>query len=542
MYRIGIDFDNTIACYDALFSKVASLMDLIPQQGTFSKVDVKAELLQRPDGESTWQRLQGQVYGRHMLLAEVFPGLHEFLCLCKLRGHVVFVVSHKSEFGHFDESRVSLRGQALKWLFQNELFAPSGIAFKEEHVFFESTREEKLLRIENLACTHFIDDLMEVFSEASFPDAIQKILFKPIGSSSRDEGVSVARSWSEITRLILGQWEVGEIRQAIGLRFPELGIEKVSLEKGRGNSRIYRMADGEGQAYCLKMYPDLQIDRRPRLQTEVKACTALQSRGYPIATAVCADQLWGWGIFRWISGAEVGRSMPLFLDSAIVFLERLVSDGKNTQVFVDFSEASECCLSGFEISEQIRARMAKLKKFEALGLENFFIEEFAPALVLLEANAMAIMGDAYRVPLPRTHQCPSPSDFGAHNALVSDQGVTTFYDFEYFGWDDPVKLVSDFYWHPGMQLDADLKAHWLERTSEMFANDPDYKQRLVAYLPLFGLRWCLIMLNPYLRLGSVLGGRADGVASEPSENLCIAQLSKAADLLKQIKELENHVS
>ena len=41
----------------------------------------------------------------------------------------------------------------------------------------------------------------------------------------------------------------------------------------------------------------------------------------------------------------------------------------------------------------------------------------------------------------------SPSDFGFHNALLKDNGKLCFLDFEYFGRDDPVKLMADFIWH-----------------------------------------------------------------------------------------------
>ena len=39
----------------------------------------------------------------------------------------------------------------------------------------------------------------------------------------------------------------------------------------------------------------------------------------------------------------------------------------------------------------------------------------------------------------------SPSDFGFHNALLDRQGNVRFFDFEYAGWDDPAKLVCDFF-------------------------------------------------------------------------------------------------
>src|SRR6185503_11886129 len=39
----------------------------------------------------------------------------------------------------------------------------------------------------------------------------------------------------------------------------------------------------------------------------------------------------------------------------------------------------------------------------------------------------------------------SPSDFGYHNAVLADDETVRFFDFEYAGWDDPAKLVCDFF-------------------------------------------------------------------------------------------------
>jgi hypothetical protein len=43
--------------------------------------------------------------------------------------------------------------------------------------------------------------------------------------------------------------------------------------------------------------------------------------------------------------------------------------------------------------------------------------------------------------------CISPSDFGFHNAIRSQRGIK-FIDFEFAGWDDPAKLISDFALQP----------------------------------------------------------------------------------------------
>ena len=45
-----------------------------------------------------------------------------------------------------------------------------------------------------------------------------------------------------------------------------------------------------------------------------------------------------------------------------------------------------------------------------------------------------------------------------------------FIDFEYFGYDDPVKLISDFYYHPGMNLNSIQKEYWLSQMFKIFDN------------------------------------------------------------------------
>ncbi len=96
-------------------------------------------------------------------------------------------------------------------------------------------------------------------------------------------------------------------------------------------------------------------------------------------------------------------------------------------------------------------------------------------------------------------QTLSPSDFSFHNALRRADGGLAFLDFEYFGWDDPVKLVSDFLWHPAMTLSAAQASRFARGAHELFAaQDATYGSRLRAYFPLFGLKWCTIMLNEFV--------------------------------------------
>src|ERR1700687_4382776 len=114
--RIGIDFDNTIISYDDVFRSVAKRCGLIDPEFSGSKQAVRDAIRLLPDGELAWQRLQGQVYGKGIAGAKMVPGVEAFLRHCRAEGCTVAVVSHKTEYGHFDPYRVNLRTAALDWM------------------------------------------------------------------------------------------------------------------------------------------------------------------------------------------------------------------------------------------------------------------------------------------------------------------------------------------------------------------------------------------------------------------------------------------
>src|SRR5207244_2165634 len=91
----------------------------------------------------------------------------------------------------------------------------------------------------------------------------------------------------------------------------------------------------------------------------------------------------------------------------------------------------------------------------------------------------------------------SPSDFGFHNALKKKDGTIVFLDFEYFGWDDPAKMISDFILHPAMHLSEDLKKYFVRGMQKIFLPQEDLRARLRIVYPLFAMKWCLIFLNEF---------------------------------------------
>jgi hypothetical protein len=200
--RIGIDFDNTIIAYDEVFCAMAKSHGLIDAGFTGRKQAVRDAIRLLPDGEHAWQRLQGQVYGKGIAGATMAPGFAAFLRRCRREGCLVAVVSHKTEYGHFDPERVNLRQAALDWMAAQGLFAGDH-AISRGSVYFEHTQAEKLRRIVALRLTHFIDDLEEVLTNRGFPPNIKRILFADRDGKGATPYV-VCPTWRDIEEEVFG--------------------------------------------------------------------------------------------------------------------------------------------------------------------------------------------------------------------------------------------------------------------------------------------------------------------------------------------------
>ena len=200
--RIGIDFDNTIVSYDDVFRNAAGNFAEIASGVGGQKRDIRDYLRTLPDGELTWQRLQGHVYGKGISGAKMFVGFDQFLHRCRAERAEIVIVSHKTEFGHHDPDRVNLRDAARGWMTAHGFFAEDGYGIPPANLFFETTRAEKLSRIASLDCGCFIDDLEEVLEDPDFPPDVTRILFSQATMPDHEPPYAVCRSWGEVERLV----------------------------------------------------------------------------------------------------------------------------------------------------------------------------------------------------------------------------------------------------------------------------------------------------------------------------------------------------
>ena len=194
----GIDFDNTIVTYDELLATIARERGLLNGADAQTKRHIRDHIRQLPDGEIEWQKCQALLYGSRIGEARLIEGVAPFIAACRAQNIPVFIVSHKTEFSRYDPTGTNLRTAARNWMIANRFFDPAGLALDPGNVFFAGTRDEKIGRIRELGCTHFIDDLEETFLEASFPPHTARILYEPGRQEPAPAGVALVRTWQEI--------------------------------------------------------------------------------------------------------------------------------------------------------------------------------------------------------------------------------------------------------------------------------------------------------------------------------------------------------
>ncbi len=261
------------------------------------------------------------------------------------------------------------------------------------------------------------------------------------------------------------------------------------------NSRVYKVICG-GDSFALKIYPPNTADPRDRVGTEIKALKFYQTHHNPYPPRLLAvDIQQRIALMEWMDGEPVERPTTSDIDQAIDFIAR--THAASTQQGNTFGLAAEPCLSGSDLDKHIISRLEKLSSIaeQESELKHFLVHELLP--VVEKARNQAI-SPYFAERLPREKQSLIPADFGFHNAIKNTGGKLYFFDFEYFGWDDPVRLTADTLLHPGMTLDEDCLLRFRQGMLDIFKADEAFEQRLLQLLPLYGIRWILILLNEFL--------------------------------------------
>ncbi|MES9855324.1 MAG: aminoglycoside phosphotransferase family protein [Sedimenticola sp.] len=331
--------------------------------------------------------------------------------------------------------------------------------------------------------------------------------------------------------------EVAELATIVARLAEVEDVTLIPLGRG-GNSSVYRVMLPSGVELALKHYPPPEASRPDRLQAEVGGLRFLAEQGVECVPRplVCSAEE-RIALFSWIEGAPPAALGRQEFDAACDFLARLhtLRESVDAQWL---PLAAEACFSGAELERQLAMRMEQLLQVDgAPGLTAFLEQTYQPAWKQMGARARLRyqqQGLSFAEELTSEYLTLSPSDFGFHNAIQGSDGALSFVDFEYFGWDDPVKLVADFLWHPAMSISEPTKKAFVGRTKSIYRHDPSFEARLAALYPLFGLRWCMILLNEFLHQGQVRRAHANATGEDEWTEIKQRQLKRAHRLLDEI--------
>ena len=292
----------------------------------------------------------------------------------------------------------------------------------------------------------------------------------------------------------------------------QLGLRgQVRLESlvGGANNGVFRLSV-DGCSVLLKAYFHHRDDPRNRLESEYRFVAFAWKHGvHRVPRPLVLDSEHRVALYEYVEGRPIvpGEVDEARIRQALDFYHELNSH-RGAADAAGLAHASEAYFTFAEhlrgVEERVR-RLTKLDDTEDVGraAAGFVEDELTEAWDRTAAGARdgaRRLGLALEQQLAWSARCLSPSDFGFHNALLERDGRLRFVDFEYAGWDDPAKLVCDFFCQASVPVP---EAHYEWFADEVVRDLPEpaaHRERIGLLLPVYRIKWCCILLNDFLPL------------------------------------------
>lgn len=304
------------------------------------------------------------------------------------------------------------------------------------------------------------------------------------------------------------------------------GWDKAEQVRGGTNNRLYRMEGDRGFA-ALKIYYRGANDPRDRFGAEqdfYDICA--RGRRGDVPARMDSDTHLGVALFEWVDGSPV--QLPVSgedLASAASFLREVNAIGPGSSG--GSRCASEACFDAVSHFALLDRRLDALEH-GVQGQEELSAFVCGDLARLRRALGAGLLNSASNT--ASSERLLSPGDFGFHNALRRSRGDLVFFDFEYSGWDDPVKTVADVFLQPEKPVDFAL----LPEFCAALSRDSALPDRVRRWMPFFVLKWCCILLNPAV---SQHAERRKFSGDGAGEEALAKQLGKARLMLARAEQI-----
>ena len=286
---------------------------------------------------------------------------------------------------------------------------------------------------------------------------------------------------------------------------------RLSPMDGGANNRVFQL-ESDGPALLLKSYFQHPEDLRDRLGAEYAFTWFAWKLGiHTVPEPIARDETGHIALYEFIEGRPIERGQvgEAEVRAALVFLQDL-NNSRDSAPTGQLPEASDACFSITEHVSSVQRRLDRLQSLPQVGEYGEEAAEFVRESLLPDwdmqmerlQKAIAVEGFDPDQPIGQKERVLSPSDFGFHNAIREKDGGIRFIDFEYAGWDDPVKVVCDFFSQPEIPAPMEYLEPFAEGLFEGLPRRDYHHRRLEMLLPLYRLKWCCIILNEYLPLAA----------------------------------------
>jgi len=272
-----------------------------------------------------------------------------------------------------------------------------------------------------------------------------------------------------------------------------------------GNNRVYKVIVGP-KKYIIKKYFRSVNDERDRLQTEYRFINYAKScKVKEIPQFFHCDLKNDMVFYEYVEGDKLknGEVEKEHVQQALAFISAINNckfsrSGQGSSL----SSASEACFSMEEYIKAVDRRMELLSTMDVSDniskeAEQFITSVMTPAWKTIKRllNSLPESGNK----LENEEQIISPSDFGFHNAILKNDKQICFIDFEYAGWDDPVKMICDFFCQPEIPVPLIYFEYFIDGVNEIINSGHGLREKVKLLMPLHRIKWCCIMLNDFLK-------------------------------------------
>ena len=318
----------------------------------------------------------------------------------------------------------------------------------------------------------------------------------------------------------------------------ESNIKAIEPIHQGGNNQLYRVTNSS-QDFVLKKYFQHSEDKRNRLAAEfsfLEFAHKTTPQFVPKPFAKNATEFTA--LYDFVNVTKIRSEQDVKKHHIAACGEFIAGLNQLSKYDVSsITNASEACFSINEHLNTIDKRISELAinsspdNHLSMVLNKIQDHWFSiKEKVFNECDALQISVEAI---LPLENRIISPSDFGFHNAIIQETGLIKFIDFEYAGWDDPAKLVGDFFG----QVAIPVSVKYMDDFIASCFKHPSFTEldsnRIYLLIDSYKIKWCCIVLNIFLEKN--LSRR---FFSNPNLNISalkIHQLHKASKILNGIQ-------